>query len=508
MSARPCPDKEKLFGYVTGTIPPEEAEEVAVHVDSCGACEQTVAALEGLSDTMISALRRPAPVDAFAEEPQCAEVREQLRYQMERPTTSADVPQPPPSATPSRRQHELGDYVLLKKLGQGGMGTVYQARHTHLKRIVALKVLPKECLGNEQAVARFQREMEAVGRLDHPHIVRAMDAREVDGIRFLVMEYLDGLDLSEVVQRSGALRIPDACESIRQAAVGLQCAQEHGLVHRDIKPSNLMLTTEGQVKVLDLGLAQIQETASLDGNLTGVGQIMGTPDYISPEQALESHTVDIRTDIYSLGCSLYYLLSGYPPFHGPQYDTPLKKVTGHIRDTIRPIEQLRTEIPRPIRVLLQRMLMKDPEQRVAGPSEVIDALAPFCQGSKLIGLLREAQRQANPDKEKDSYLETNELQASSVDTSSDGLDSGLPPEEQAAIAGFDPYHRWLGIPPAEQPPHHYRLLGLGMFESDAEVIRDAATRQMAHVRSYHLGQHARVVATATKRAWGGQGLFA
>ena len=168
---------------------------------------------------------------------------------------------PPPS---SRRAaaSRLGDYELLKKLGQGGMGTVYQAQHVRLKRVVALKVLPQNRLGNTEAIARFEREIEAVGRLDHPHIVRALDAREVDGIRFLVMEHVDGLDLAEVVARCGPLSVADACEVTRQAALGLQCSEEHGLVHRDIKPSNLMLNAEGQIKMLDLGLAQFQEAAA------------------------------------------------------------------------------------------------------------------------------------------------------------------------------------------------------------------------------------------------------
>ena len=289
----------------------------------------------------------------------------------------------------------LGDYELLKKLGQGGMGTVYQAQHVRLKRVVALKVLPQNRLGNTDAVARFEREIEAVGRLDHPHIVRAFDAREVDGIRFLVMEHVDGLDLAEVVARCGPLSVADACEVTRQAALGLQCSEEHGLVHRDIKPSNLMLNAEGQIKVLDLGLAQFQEAEALESGVTGIGQVMGTPDYMSPEQALESHTVDIRTDIYSLGCTLYYLLAGQPPFSGSQYDTPLKKVTGHLRDAVPPINAVRPDLPKPLVALLERMLAKNASQRVARPSDVVSALAPLCAGSKLIGLLRTARQKGS-----------------------------------------------------------------------------------------------------------------
>ncbi len=472
MNAPGCPDKETLFGYVVGTITEDVAEAVAQHLLACRVCEQTIEALEGLSDTVVSALRQAAPRDAYAEEPACQQVLQQLQaLRVFVPDIDSPLATASRAPQPSRSHARLGDYELLKTLGQGGMGTVYQAQHVRLKRVVALKVLPQNRLGNTDAVARFEREIEAVGRLDHPHIVRALDAREVDGIRFLVMEHVDGLDLAEVVARCGPLSVADACEVIRQAALGLQCSEEHGLVHRDIKPSNLMLNAEGHIKVLDLGLAQFQEAEPLDSQVTGIGQLMGTPDYISPEQALESHSVDIRTDIYSLGGTLYYLLAGQPPFSGSQYDTPLKKVAGHLRDAVPPINVVRPDLPKPLVALLERMLAKNASQRVVRPSDVVNALAPLCAGSKLIGLLREARAKAKQAEDEPSHQEAEEVQVS-------------------AAAEFNPYHRWLGIAPAEQPADHYGLLGIPRFESDPEVIRDAATRQMAHVRTYHLGPHA------------------
>ncbi len=373
---------------------------------------------------------------------------------------------PPPP--PSRSNRRLGDYELLKKLGQGGMGTVYKAQHVRLKRVVALKVLPKNRLGNTEAIARFEREVEAVGRLDHPNIVRAMDAREVEGIRFLVMEHVDGLDLSEVVERCGPLSVADACEAIRQAALGLQCSEENGLVHRDIKPSNLMLSADGHIKVLDLGLAQFQEAETLDGGVTGIGQVMGTPDYMSPEQALESHTVDIRTDIYSLGCTLYYLLSGQPPFGGSKYDTPMKKVTGHIRDAVPPIDGVRPDLPKPLVALLERMLAKDPSQRVARPSDVVNALAPFCEGSKLIGLLRERGRNGRRPKVSSRTGRRRDLRcplwwirAGTISRrASRRMNQRLRQPSSIRIIGG-----W-GFAPEEQPADHYRLLGITRFESD------------------------------------------
>ena len=208
-------------------------------------------ALDGLSDTVITALRHPA--QATMPMRRRPNVTRSIQKTSQASDSAIRSGQPPVHHAlpkkPPRRITRLGDYDLLKKLGQGGMGTVYKARHTRLKRVVALKVLPKNRLQDEVALARFEREMEAVGRLDHPNIIRAMDAREVDGIRFLVMEYVDGLDLSQVVARCGSFSIADAAETIRQAALGTGVfARENGLVHRDVKPSNLMLTTGGQVK--------------------------------------------------------------------------------------------------------------------------------------------------------------------------------------------------------------------------------------------------------------------
>jgi serine/threonine protein kinase len=187
---------------------------------------------------------------------------------------------------------QLGEYQLADKLGEGGMGAVYKALHTKLRRTVALKVLPKDRLGDPQAVARFEREMAAVGALDHPNIVRAMDAREVEGTRFLVMEFVEGVDLNAVCRACHPVPVADACEIIRQAALALQHAHEHSLVHRDVKPSNLMITADGVVKLLDLGLARFEEDQAVGEEVTGTGQVMGTIDYMAPEQVADARSVD------------------------------------------------------------------------------------------------------------------------------------------------------------------------------------------------------------------------
>ena len=200
---------------------------------------------------------------------------------------------------------------------------------------------------------------------------------------------------------------------------------------------------------------------------------------------------DIRTDIYSLGCTLFHLLAGRAPFSAPQYDSPMKKLLAHIHDEPPAIEFVRADIPKPVAVLVGQMLAKAPQVRPASPSAVIDALAPFCEGSKLIGLLREARRKEQPAAEPEpSRVETGELRGSmDVETSRDASQMQHREEPPGEPLEFDPYHRWLGIPREEQPANHYRFLGIPVLEADAEVIRDAAARQMAHVRTYHLGRH-------------------
>jgi serine/threonine protein kinase len=231
----------------------------------------------------------------------------------------------------------LGQYRLQEKLGQGGMGAVYRALHTRLKRPVALKVLPAQLLHDERAVARFRREMEAVGKLDHPNIIRASDAGEDASWHFLVMELVEGVDLARLSMLLGPLPVADACEVARQAASALQHAHQHGLVHRDIKPSNLLLTSSGEVKLLDLGLARFYGEQSISEVLTATGAVMGTPDYMAPEQSFEPKSVDIRADLYGLGCTLYKLLVGRPPFEGPEYGTLAQKLLAHAQVPVPPI---------------------------------------------------------------------------------------------------------------------------------------------------------------------------
>ncbi len=266
----------------------------------------------------------------------------------------------------------LGEYELLDRLGTGGMGEVYRARHRRLKKLVALKLIRQENHGSADALARFRREMEAVGQLDHPHVVEAHDAGEQDGVVYLVLKLIDGVDLYRLVQERGPLPAAEACELIRQAALGLQYLHERGLVHRDIKPSNLMRAPAGTVKVLDLGLSRLH-SATAAGELTATNTVMGTLDFIAPEQIDNAAGVDGRADLYSMGATLFYLLTGQAPFAHRQ--KRLAKIKAHGEETPPDVRSLRPELPEGVAALVARLLAKRPEERLASAQELADALA-------------------------------------------------------------------------------------------------------------------------------------
>jgi serine/threonine-protein kinase len=271
---------------------------------------------------------------------------------------------------------QLGSYLILDQLGTGGMGQVYLAEHTAMRRLVGLKVLP---LWADDAVARerFLREARAAATLDHPNIVRVFDLCQEGKLLYLVMEYVDGVSLQALVAKYGPLDVNTACHYARQVAFGLQNAYELGFVHRDIKPANLLLDRAGVVKILDLGL--VRSEADADAGLTKQldnKSILGTADYVAPEQAVDSSNVDIRADIYSLGATLYYLLAGRPLF--PEGRTAQKLVWQQIKDPV-PISRLRPEVSEDLAEVVHTMLQKRPSDRYQTPNEVFEALAPWTQ---------------------------------------------------------------------------------------------------------------------------------
>ncbi|MDR3199209.1 MAG: serine/threonine protein kinase [Planctomycetaceae bacterium] len=369
------------------------------------------------------------------------------------------------------RLRQIGDYEILEELGHGGMGIVYKARQKLLNQTVAIKVLSQTLLHDPQAVGRFRREMQLIGGLNHPNIVRALNAGENDGVHYLVMEFIDGVTLQRLgdnLQKNNefadesAAQSPDksgsgkesenkrekenknrnndfsgddgvdgvdtatpvypirkssagfaskiysatatvqsaatkpvfpvgaACEAVRQAALGLQHAHEFNLVHRDIKPANLMIDRNGTVKILDLGLGKFlaeQRSADYNTSLTIAGTTIGTVDYISPEQCENAGEVDIRADLYSLGCTLYFLLTGKPPYTGSRYGTTRKKLMAHIIGEVPVLRKTVTDIPEELDAVLQKVLAKDPEERFQTPLEFADALQPFTSFEALLNLI-------------------------------------------------------------------------------------------------------------------------
>jgi serine/threonine protein kinase len=271
----------------------------------------------------------------------------------------------------ARRLH-LGNYVVLDKIGQGGMGMVLKAEHKRMRRVVALKVIRPRSIESPTALKRFHREVETAAQLIHPNIVTAFDADEADGTNFLVMEYVDGTDLSTLVKLDGPLPLQTALDCVLQAARGLEYAHGKGIIHRDIKPRNLLLDRQGKIKILDMGLARVETSSGADqSDLTGSGQIMGTIDYMAPEQAVNPKHADQRADLYSLGITLWYLLVGKLPFTG---ETILEKLIAHREDPIPSLAVARRGVPRQLDAVFERMVAKKVQHRFASMAELIAEL--------------------------------------------------------------------------------------------------------------------------------------
>ncbi len=278
----------------------------------------------------------------------------------------------------------LGEYEIGRLLGAGGNGQVFLARHRWLDIPVAVKFLAALNPGDESVVARFRREATTSAKLVHPNLIRATDGGMVGNQLFLVTEFVDGVDLSQLVGQHGPLSLNASCAIIHPVCQALGHAAARDVVHRDIKPSNIMLDRTGSIKVLDLGLARINNHSN---TMTETGQVMGTVDFMAPEQAVDPRSVDFRADLYSLGCTFYFLLTGRAPFQTEQHETIGAKLLAHMEADYTPISRHRQDIPRPIADLIDRMLAKDPKQRPASFAVVQKAVERHAAAADLSQLV-------------------------------------------------------------------------------------------------------------------------
>ena len=360
---RQHPHPEQLAAFMEGKLDEQERELIEVHVAQCAQCCDL---LRGLPhETLVAQLRKSVSSQ------ECEETHFTAPCSgTEAQTVATQIPA------------ELNDharYRIVQPLGIGGMGVVYQAEHRLMARTVALKVLRPDLVTSEKAAERFRLEVQAAATLSHRNIVAAYDAEQAGDLHFLVMEFIEGVNLSELVRKRGPLSVLHACNYTMQVAQGLQHAFEQGMVHRDMKPHNLMRTSKGIVKILDFGLAKFarQEGMATDeSGLTELGATLGTPDYIAPEQARDARLADIRADIYGLGCTLYFLLTGKPPFPD---GTAIEKIVAHCEREPAPIDATRDDVPEEVIGIVQRMMAKDPADRWQTPRDVVQALKPFAK---------------------------------------------------------------------------------------------------------------------------------
>lgn len=354
------PTSESLLAFFAGTLDDSSRATVAQHLEGCAACrgKEAGAAAVKLEGT-------PPPVKSLDEVTWSAKGK--------RVKAAGDVP------------HELAKhphYEILQELGRGGMGVVYLARNRLMDRLEVVKVVHRAFIESPEAMERFLREIQSAGKLRHDNVVGAYSALHGDNLLGFAMEYIDGKDLAQVVAAQGPLSVVHACHYIRQAALGLQHAHEKGMIHRDIKPQNLILAREGKkhtVKILDFGLAKATRDKKIDTGLTGVGALLGTPDYMAPEQILDAASADIRSDIYSLGCTFYFLLAGRPPFRA--------KSVFDLLQAHQVVEATRLDLVRPdvspqLAAVVATMMAKDPGQRYQTPNAVARALVPFLKAAK------------------------------------------------------------------------------------------------------------------------------
>ena len=368
------PAAEQLRAFAVASVDDACGAFIERHLATCNTCWSVVEQAD--EDTPVARVLRSMPAER---------VRSLTNGVKEASSGARDrgAVEPPPELLDHPR------YQLLGFVGAGGMGRVWKARHGLMNRVVAVKTIRPDLLLDERAVARFRREVEAAAALDHPGIVRAFDAERVGDLHFLVMEFVEGVDLARLVHERGPLPVAQACGYAAQVAAGLAYAHARNLVHRDIKPHNLLLTPGGEVKISDFGLAsflvvrdepatdrgaEVVPSTAAGGSVTRFGDGCGTPDYIAPEQIRDAGGVSGLADIYSLGCTLYHLLAGQPPFAG---GSGYSKVAGHLERQPRPLTEFRGDLPGDLVKVVAKMMAKDGRDRYASAAEAAVALAPF-----------------------------------------------------------------------------------------------------------------------------------
>ena len=409
-----CLNDDQLQAVVRGTLSETEIAEIETHLECCEHCQRSL-------DVMETPLFVPDQGEPEILRQQWREMAPRMAASMKAGMSAVDLP----SAFDTGSLPSIEGYDVVGLLGRGGMGTVFDAVHQKLHRSVAIKVLPDTAATDPKLRDRFSREMQVIGQLDHANIVKAYDAGEKKGRCFLVMERIDGVTVAQIANRGPSLSVADACEIIRQAACGLGHAHEKGLVHRDIKPSNLMVTVDGIVKILDLGLARHSPGhEALPSELTASGQILGTIDYMSPEQVHGERDVDHAADLYGLGATLYRLVAGRPVFHGAKHDTTFRKLSAIIGEDPVPVQSLQPQVPDPLAELISRMIAKDPQDRPKQATEVARLLEPFCESADLSRLCRDVNRDGRSTFD---YTEDTRSRLAAEASTSESFQSGVDP---------------------------------------------------------------------------------
>ena len=377
MTLETCPTNQDLREYAIGNCRDDLCQKIEEHLSVCPTCEDTIAQFDFVDDTLMRHLPLAVAGRGAAPEPSPLWL-DRLRKGVPQPTENGfPAGTMLPTAVP---KEGLANYELLGVLGQGGMGIVYLARHRQLNRRVALKVLSPRLLAAPEAHQRFQREIQLLGRLNHPGIVMATDAGTVASGAYLVMELIDGADLARVVRERGPLSVGEACEVGRQLADALAAAHASGAIHRDVKPSNVMIDRQqGRVRLLDFGLARL-EMSLLESGETSLGRLLGTLDYMAPEQSEGDQSVDLRADLYGLGATLFFLLTGRPP-HGSHAGRSLLE---HLRtiatEPAQRVRSLRLDVPGELDEFIARLLDLHPDQRPASATDAARELSRWAGG--------------------------------------------------------------------------------------------------------------------------------